>query len=247
MMDIDIFLDLVRRRRNMRRFKPDPIPDEYIEKILEAARWAMSGANGQPWEFVVVKDQKAKDRMADSYMEVRKEQFAIEKTRTEELRHPYFVSPPKDIPGLREAPVVIVVCGDRRTLQASTLSGVFIPPSAGPENNYVSGMACAVFSLHLAAAALGLGSQWMGTSRVWEASLKSLLNIPELLEIFAVVPIGYRAYDPPPPYRRDFEEIVHFDRYDRKKFRSGEEILQFFRELRRRTSSGYSQGAKVDQ
>jgi len=163
-MNIDQFLELVKRRRSIRRFKCDPIRNSTIEKIIEAARWSTSGANGQPWEFVIVKNQKVKDQMADSYMEVRKEQFAIEKTRTEELRHPYFVSPPKDIPGLREAPVVIVVCGDRRTLQASTLSGVFIPPSAGPENNYVCGMACAVYSLHLAAAALGLGSQWMGAN-----------------------------------------------------------------------------------
>jgi 5,6-dimethylbenzimidazole synthase len=243
-MNIDQFLELVKKRRSIRQFKSEPIPNDAIQKIIEAARWSMSGANGQPWEFVVVKDQKAKDRMADSYMEIRKEQFAIEKTRIEELRHPYFVSPPKDIPGLREAPVVIVACGDRRTLQASTLSGVFLPPSAGPENNYVCGMACAVFSLHLAAAALGLASQWMGTSRVWEASLKSLLDIPELLEIFAVVPIGYPAYDPPPAYRREFEEIVHFDRYDQKKFRSGEEMVQFFRELRKRTSAGYRQGVK---
>ncbi|MBI4334686.1 MAG: nitroreductase family protein [Chloroflexi bacterium] len=47
-MEIDAFLDLVRRRRSIRRFKPDPVPEEYIEKILEAGRWAMSGANGQP-------------------------------------------------------------------------------------------------------------------------------------------------------------------------------------------------------
>jgi nitroreductase len=48
-MNIEQFLELAKKRRSIRRFKPDPVPDEIIQKILEAARWAMSGANGQPW------------------------------------------------------------------------------------------------------------------------------------------------------------------------------------------------------
>ena len=48
-MNIDELLDLLRTRRSTRKFKPDPIPDEYIEKIIEAARWALSGASAQPY------------------------------------------------------------------------------------------------------------------------------------------------------------------------------------------------------
>ena len=54
-MDYDSFLDLVKKRRSTHAFKPDPVPDEYVDKIIEAARWAPSGANSQPWEFIVVK------------------------------------------------------------------------------------------------------------------------------------------------------------------------------------------------
>ena len=68
-MQFDEFVKLVRRRRSVRKFKPDPIPEEYIKEVLEAARWAMSGANGQPWEFIVVKDQATKDKMAEQYEE----------------------------------------------------------------------------------------------------------------------------------------------------------------------------------
>ena len=56
-MQFDEFVKLVRRRRSVRKFKPDPVPEEYIKEVLEAARWAMSGANGQPWEFIVIDDQ----------------------------------------------------------------------------------------------------------------------------------------------------------------------------------------------
>jgi nitroreductase len=60
-MNYDSFLELAKARRSIRRFRPDPIPDEYVDKIIEAARWAPSGFNSQPWEFVVIKDKKLKD------------------------------------------------------------------------------------------------------------------------------------------------------------------------------------------
>ena len=58
--DYDLLYDIIRRRASVRKLKPDPIPDGYIEKILEAGRWAMSGANSQPWEYIVVKDAQVK-------------------------------------------------------------------------------------------------------------------------------------------------------------------------------------------
>jgi nitroreductase len=57
-MNYTSLLDLVQKRRSTRRFKPDPIPDEYIDKIIEVARWAPSGFNQQPWDFVVVREFK---------------------------------------------------------------------------------------------------------------------------------------------------------------------------------------------
>src|SRR3977135_349679 len=67
--DYDTLLELVRNRVSVRKLKPDPIPDEYVEKILEIGRWAMSGANGQPWEFVVLKDPKIKAELFRVYVE----------------------------------------------------------------------------------------------------------------------------------------------------------------------------------
>src|SRR5512146_2439185 len=54
--EYEMLLDLVKRRRTVRQFKPDPLPDGCIEKIIDVARWAPSGFHTQPWEFVVVKD-----------------------------------------------------------------------------------------------------------------------------------------------------------------------------------------------
>ena len=60
-MKYESLIDLLKNRRTIRRFKPDPIPDEFVKKIIEAARWAPSGYNMQPWEFVVVKEEKRRE------------------------------------------------------------------------------------------------------------------------------------------------------------------------------------------
>jgi len=57
------FLDVVRKRRSIRRYKPDPVPDQVLEQVLEAARLAPSAGHRQPWHFIVVKDPKTRQRL----------------------------------------------------------------------------------------------------------------------------------------------------------------------------------------
>jgi nitroreductase len=240
-MEIDEYLKLVRKRRSVRKFKPDPIPDEYVEKILEAARWAMSGANGQPWEFIVIKDQATKDKMAEAYYENRQRTYNIEKTRVEELMQPMFRVPLTGPPSFQHAPVVIVVLGDERTHQATVLSVHFLPPGEGRVINatYIKNMANATQNIHMAAAALGLGSQWFSVAGLFERALQRILDVPDEISIHTMVPIGYPAYKPPPPYRRKPEEIVHYEKYDHSKYRTDDDIYNFIVDLRRRTREAY--------
>jgi len=234
------FFELVRKRRSIRKFKPDPVPDDYIEKIIEAARWAQSGANAQPWEFIVVKDKEAKDKIVQLQMEHKKRTWDIEKTRIKELRHNAHVDgPPTKLPNFKDAPVFIVVCGDPRTMQASVLIARFLSNEGGPMAHHLKNMANATQILHLAAAALGLGSQWVSVNTATQAPLKALLDVPEELEIPTIVPIGYPAYEPPPPYRRDLKEIIHYEKYDQSKYRSGDDIYKFLLTLREETRPAY--------
>lgn len=244
-MNIDAFLDLAKKRRNIRKFKPDPIPDEYVEKMIEAARWAQSGANAQPWEFIVIKDKKTKDEIVKLYQEYHKQVWDIERTRVRELRHLAYVDgPPTDPPGFKDAPVFIIVCGDPRAVQATILATHFLPNEGGPGAHFLKNMANTTQILQLAAAALGLGAQWVSISRITETRLKALLDVPEELTIPTIVPVGYPAYEAPPTYRRELKEIMHFEKYDRSKFRSGEDIFQFLLDLRRRTKPAYAMFSK---
>jgi len=223
-MQVDDFLELVKKRRSIRRLKPDPVPDEYLDKILEAARWAMSGCNSQPWEFIVIRDKETLSKMADVYVRYYRKQAMVEMTRVPEFAHPSR-NPPTDVLW-RYAPVVIAILGDIRVLQASTINN-----RVYEERTYDHNMANAVYLIHLAAASLGLGSQWVSLDPPKKVLMKQILGIPPELKLFSLVPIGYPDQKPG-AFRRELSEMVHYDKYDMSKYRDQEDIQEFVRFLR---------------
>jgi F420 biosynthesis protein FbiB-like protein len=223
-MNYDAFLELVRKRRSIRRFTSDPVPDEYVEKIIEAARWAPSGANSQPWEFVVIKDQETKDKVVDLMNATREQTYLMEQTREERLRHPGGrSSAPEDV--LRQVPVLITLLGDPRTKDTYILTAVYHHAAA----NFYTSLANAFIYMHLAAASLGLGSRWVTStaSPFVQALLKDLLGIPKQLEVYDTMAVGYPAQEPRPRLVRERSELVHYGRYDSSKARSDKEVEDF--------------------
>lgn len=235
-MQYDDLLQLVKTRRSIRRFKPDPVPDEDITKILEVARWAMSGANGQPWEFVVVKDAETRKKILDIYSANRELGHEIEKTRLPELWQPVAAAPLGKPPTFKDAPVIIVIAGDPRTVQATVLAAHFTGVGA---TVFVENLTTTTLLIHLAAASLGLGAQWVSISHAYEGSLKALLGIPEIYQILTIVPIGYPAFKPATIYRRELKEMTHWDSYDKARYRSPAEVIAYIARLRKLTKPGY--------
>ena len=221
-VNYESFLELVQMRRSIRRFKPDPIPDEYLDKIIEAARWAPSGANSQPWEFITVKKQGLKDSIVELYEENRALYYRVELTREPDERFPTYARPPEGTPGFATAPVFIIMCGDPRTKDAYP----FATDPSRRQSHFISGLASAFLYMNLAATTLGLGSQWVsGTGGPREQILiKDMLGIPQKLEIYDMLAVGYPAYEPRPRLLRAREEMVHHDYYDKSKFRTDEEV-----------------------
>ena len=234
--DYEKLLEIVLRRRSIRRFKPDPVPDEYIEKIIGVARWAMSGANAQPWEFVVVKNQETLAKIFELYKIHREQVDVFNNTLLSELRHPVTGTLTAGQRSFRDAPVIIVVCGDPRTLIATSLVGTLVDPE---RKVFSMNLANATMLIHLAASSLGLGSQWVSTTPIWEGRLKDLLKVPEWFSIPQIVPIGYFDYKPVPPYRREVGEILHKEVYDKAKFRTDKEVINYIAELRKRARATY--------
>jgi len=210
-MDINAFLDLVRRKGSIRKFKSDPVPDAVVEKAIEAARWASSGANTQPWEFVVITNAETKKEITRLFIE------GDRRWREKDKTFPY-----ADEAAIRtkmeRAPVLIVVCVDPRFKAAYPE----VSDQAGILN--VS-MGVAIENLLLAAATLGLGACW-GTveDEELDSGIRRLLNMPDFLRVMEVISIGYPDGAPPHTSRRSLEEVMHREKMDRGKIRTDELI-----------------------
>ncbi len=212
----DCLLDLVRRRRTVRRFKPDPVPDGYVEKIIQVARWAPSGFHTQPWEFVVVRKKAVKDAIVAAL----------------DRRAPPITNPARDgraaaspRRSFRDASVFILLLADWRAKVG--LPGHPKENDARVTAIYQSSLASAFLYMHLAAASLGLASQWYtAVSRPdAERAIKAIIGIPEPLTIYDMMVLGYAASPPNPKEVRDFGEIIHYDDCGPQDFRTDEQVI----------------------
>ncbi|MFC2071187.1 nitroreductase family protein [Chloroflexota bacterium] len=224
-MNYDSLLNLVKQRRSCRRFRSEPIPGEYIDKIIEAARWAPSGANTQPWEFIVIREVEVKQKIARFIEEhgnlTHKMDLTRDPTRT--------IGPnPVEL----DAPVLIILCGDPRTIEAYPVYTVY----QRGQSNLDSSLASAFLYMHLAATTLGLGSRWISGTRNFyiQCLIKDLLGIPKELEIYDTMAVGYPDSEPRPRLVRAKEEMVHYDLYDKTKFRTDEDVRAYISSLRNR-------------
>ena len=105
-------LALARYRRSVRAIDPNrPVPDEVVEKVLEVARWAPSAANGQPWEFIVIRDDDMRKRIADLYSKQLADKAEMQEAVWGRKNHIGYT-------GFRHSPVFVLSLGDPRVIDA---------------------------------------------------------------------------------------------------------------------------------
>jgi nitroreductase len=207
-MNYESFMEVVKKRRTTRVYRPDPIPDEFIDKVIEAAHWAPTGANTQPFEFVVVKDKKNKQEIKRIYSET------FVKTRK-------VSGPSAGSSGIfmEAAPVLVLVLGDPRFREA-------YPKGEYRDEIFHASLSAAVQNMHLAATALGLGgSVWLSLGPVAGVKIKEFLNIPQVFILKTILPLGIpKVKHLKAPIRRT--PVIHNEYYDRDKFMSDEKIQE---------------------
>ncbi|SPD74719.1 Nitroreductase [uncultured Desulfobacterium sp.] len=232
-MNYESLLELVKKRRSIRCFKPDPVPDEYIEKIIDAARWAPSGFNMQPWEFAVVKKPKLKEEIVkligEGFL-----QFKEMETTREPWQGALWKLNIMNKKGMdfTKAPVYIILLGDPRT-NAGLPMGIRFDPNLC-QSVYRDSLASAFLYMHLAATTLGLASQWVSAIKLpfVHCMVKDLLGIPNSMEIHDMMALGYPAIRPSRKFLRNTEKMVHYDKCDKDDFRTDEEVRDFVKRSR---------------
>ena len=172
-------------RRDVRRYRADPVPPELLRRVLAAGHSAPSVGHSQPWRFVVVTEQATRDRAAVL-------------ADRERLRQADLLTPDRrarlldlQLEGIREAPVGIVVACDRRAPAAGVLGRATFPDTD------LWSCACAIQNLWLAARASGLGMGWVTLFQ--PADLAALLHLPEGVETLGWLCLGWPDERPPGP------------------------------------------------
>jgi len=232
-MTYEQLLELVQSRRSIRRFKSDPVPEELITKMVDVARWAPSGFNMQPWEFVVVQKEELRKKIVEYIAPYWEQSAAMEAVRPENQGRTWRLQGMTNEPGdFTFAPVYIILCGDTR-LQDGLPMGVQCDRNR-KRIIYLSSLANAFLYLHLAAATLGLASQWVSAVQVPYAAclIKDLLNIPPSMEVYDMLVLGYPAITPPGKLLRNVSSMVHWDRLEDDALRSSDEVLDYIRKSR---------------
>jgi nitroreductase len=220
MSEIGLF-DAINTARALRRLKPDPVPDELITTILDAAIRAPSASNTQNWAFVVVKEAGQRRRIAELYRQA----FTMMTSMYRERRpashqtaggYKKMMGAAEHLANhLSEVPVII-------------MAGLMIPTTAfkppAPDAARVESAAArisgasiypAVQNMLLACRALGLGSVLTTIHAYYDDDVRSVLGLPPEFKTYAMLPIGYpvEGFGHGPVKRRPINEVACLDRW----------------------------------
>lgn len=217
--DIGVF-EAMRTCRAIRYLKPDPVPDELIRTVLDAAIRAPSGSNRQNWHFLVIKDAATRKMIQERYKRAFDAYAAITAS-----------APPSPRPGvsvetmervkksathlakhLHEAPVLIMplLVNERGPLRGDG------PLQTAARKSTYSSIYPAVQNILLACRALGLGACLTTLHLTYEEEIATLLGLPPNVESMALIPVGWPAAKFGPVTRVPVEEVSSLDRYGRR-------------------------------
>lgn len=236
----DALMDVVRNRMTVRAFDAGyTVPREHYEMILEAARHAPSGANAQPWHYIVVTEAALKAKIMEYFRE--------EQVFRARLKMKF---PTPDYRGLATAPGLIVVASDLRWVRAfpvlndgSELDRMY---KENAERILLQSVAASTMSAHLAAAALGYSVWWVtaiGQQKAQEA-MKPLLGIPPELSVLDIMCFGPAAKQPYKRWKKTLGEITSWNRFDASHLMSDAQIDQWVATHRHKVM--YKDAANVD-
>ena len=209
------FFEVVHTQRAIRRFQPDPVPEEAIRRMIDAAIRAPSGGNSQPWAFLVVSDPAKRRVIADA---VRDGLTDAEERRREAMtfdpsRRRMRLGSIAFRENVTSAPVLIIPCLVKPSSPTSDVNSLF----AG------SSIYGAVQNMMLAARALGLGTLMTTFNIAIEPVIRGEFGLPDDAKPVAVIPVGYPAEGERfgPTTRKPAESVTYWDAWGSTRMGSG--------------------------
>ncbi|MGH9744783.1 MAG: nitroreductase family protein [Candidatus Acidiferrales bacterium] len=232
-------MDVVRNRMTNRAFAPYRVPREHFEMILEAARHAPSGANAQPWHYIVVSDPAAKQQIGQCFVDEQQHRARL---------HMGFPTP--NYNGVKTAPGLVVVLADFRFVRAFPVlndgSELDLLYRQNAERILLQSVAASTMSAHLAAAALGYAVWWItaiGQEDI-QQQIKPLLGVPEELSIIDVMCFGPPAKPSYKRWKKPLDQIMSWERFNPACAATVEQIDEWIKSMRHKVM--YRDESKID-
>jgi nitroreductase len=199
----EAFLELVRGRRSIRKFRQDPLPREVLRRIIEAASWAPSASNRQDWEFRVVTSSSVKEKMQGIVRS--RWESVLSKSSSEVIKEELqkYVSM---FDWFSHAPALIIISAKRPESFLYHILGDAASDVAGTDVS----AAMAAQNLMLAAHASGIGSCCVTGPLAAQEELKELLEIGKGRKIVCLIALGYPAEQPEAPLRKSVERVSKY-------------------------------------
>lgn len=188
--------ELLRWRRDVRRFKRDPLPEETVDRLLSVASLSPSVGLSEPWRFVLVQDPARRAALRANFEACNREALSMQKPDRAALYARL------KLDGMDEAPLQIAVFSNRETVQGYGLGRLTMPETIDYS------VAAAVHTLWLAARAEGIGVGWV--SILDPAGVTAALDVPEEWKFIGYLCVGYpQAQDNRPTLEREGWEYRH--------------------------------------
>ena len=205
-------LDAMMTQRAIRRVKPDPVDDAIVVKCIELGLRAPTGSNGQNWEFIVVKDQRVKDKLGKRYRQGWSLYGAMGErmAKGDESMLKILRSVKWQVEHFSEIPVLVIPClrGGMRL--------PYVPTPFVGESSFFGSIYPSVQNLLLAARAMGLGASLI-TMPLWSVtSARKTLGLPLSVTPVCVIPLGWPKGRYGPTTRKPVEDVVHLDSYGKR-------------------------------
>lgn len=198
--------------RSIRKFTTQDIDDATLHRVLQAAIWAPSGGNRQPWRIIAVKDPQIKKQLGDiyspewdKYVDMNMQKLSKASDAVKEAAQKGFGTGTQLARNLADVPVVCIFVHNPTDV-FTTDAHLGRTPVVGGASLYP-----AVQNLLLAARAEGLGGVLTTLIAAREPEVRAVLNIPEPWGVHAMVPLGYPQGKHGPLRRAPLSEMVKFD------------------------------------
>jgi nitroreductase len=210
--------------RALRRLKPDPVPDELITRVLDAAIRAPSGGNAQNWVFIVVRDEAQRHRLGAVYRKASDEVAEIYAARgrpahlTDEQYQRLMAGGSYLWDHIGDAPVLLLPCLRKREMPPrdalpDEVAARYDAHLIHQEKIRGSSIYPAIQNIILACRALGLGTLITTNHILYEDEVRAILRLPDDVFTFALMPIGYPLGRYGPVARRPVSEVAFADRW----------------------------------